>query len=148
MDNTKYGKYIITQLKQVDEAPWTNPPQAAGKGRGGRVLFLDSEIIPGAFYVEVALGGGISQKAEQNTKSVAEPHKHDYDEVLAMFGTDLSDPYDLNGEVEFWLGDEKHIITNSCIIFIPRGLMHCPLIYKRADKPILTFTTHQGKMYY
>ncbi len=148
MDNTKYGKYIITQLKKVDEAPWTNPPQAAGKGRGGRVLFLDSEIIPGAFYVEVALGGGLPSEAGQNKKSVAEPHKHDHDEVLAMFGTDLSDPYELNGEVEFWLGDEKHILTKSCIIFIPKGLMHCPLITRRADKPILTFTTHHGKMYY
>jgi hypothetical protein len=151
MDGTKYGKYIITQLKSnIAEASWTNPNiQAAGKGRGGgrggRVLFLDSEVVPGAFYVEVAFGG--PQKTKQKPRSVAEPHKHDYDEVLAMFGTDLSDPYALNGEVEFWLGDEKHIITKSCIIFIPKGLMHCPLIYRNVEKPIFSFTTHHGKMY-
>lgn len=146
MDGTKYGKYIVTQLKSnIAEASWTNPVQAAGKGRGGRVLFLDSEVVPGAFYVEVAFGG--PRKIEQEPRSVASPHKHDYDEVLAMFGTDVNDPYKLNGEVEFWLGDEKHIITKSCIIFIPKGLMHCPLIYRNVKKPIFSFTTHHGKMY-
>jgi hypothetical protein len=147
MAETKYGKYIVTELKpNIDEASWTNPVQPAGKGRGGRVLFLDNEVVPGAFYVEVAYGGPL--KIEGKPKSVAEPHKHDYDEVLAMFGTDLNDPYALNGEVEFWLGDEKHIITNSCIIFIPRGLMHCPLILRNQTKPIFSFTTHHGKMYH
>jgi hypothetical protein len=149
MDKSKYGKYIVTELKSnIDEASWTNAGvvQAAGKGRGGRVLFLDSEVIPGAFYVETAWS--VPRGPIKEPKSVAEPHKHDYDEVLAMFGTDLDNPYELNGEVEFWLGDEKHILTKSCIIFIPKGLMHCPLIYRRIDKPIFNFTTHSGKMYH
>jgi hypothetical protein len=147
VDETKYGKYIVTQLKpNIAEASWTNPVQPAAKGRGGRVLFLDSEVVPGAFYVEVAFGG--PRKTKQEPRSVAEPHKHNYDEVLAMFGTDINDPYELNGEVEFWLGDEKHIITKSCIIFIPKGLMHCPLIYRNVKKPIFSFTTHHGEMYY
>jgi hypothetical protein len=149
MDTSKYGKYIVTGLKSnIAEASWTNPEvvQAAGEGHGGRVLFLDDEVIPGAFYVETAWSS--PQGLIEEPISVAEPHKHDYDEVLAMFGTDLDKPYELNGEVEFWLGDEKHIITKSCIIFIPKGLTHCPLIYRRIDKPIFNFTTHPGKMYY
>ena len=81
-------------------------------------------------------------------KSVAEPHRHNYDEVLCMFGTNPEDPYDLGGEVEFWLEDEKNILTRSCIIFIPKGLQHCPLIYRRVDRPIFNFTTHHGKMYF
>ena len=54
MDTSKYGKYIVTGLKSnIAEASWTNPEvvQAAEKGHGGRVLFLDEEVIPGAFYV-------------------------------------------------------------------------------------------------
>jgi hypothetical protein len=144
--DTKYGKYIVKQLKSnIAEASWINPVQAAGKDRGGRLLFLDQEVVPGAFYVETTWS--FPRGVITEPKSVAEPHKHDYDEVLGMFGTDLNDPYELNGEVEFWLGDEKHIITESCIIFIPRGLMHCPLVYRRIDKPIFNFTTHPGKMY-
>ena len=57
MDTSKYGKYIVTELKSnIAEASWTNDEavRAAGKGPGGRVLFLDNEVIPGAFYVETA----------------------------------------------------------------------------------------------
>jgi len=146
MAETKYGKYIVTKLKQnIVDAPWTNVVEPIPKEQGLRVLWLDNEVVPGAFYLETvwAFPRGLIKEP----RSVAEPHKHDYDEVLAMFGTDFDDPYELNGEVEFWLGDEKHILTKTCIIFIPRGLMHCPLIYRRIDKPIFTFTTHSGKMY-
>jgi hypothetical protein len=147
MAETKYGKYIITELKQnIDEASWVNPVQAAGKGQGGRVLFLDNEVVPDAFYVETVWCP--PRGLIKEPRSVAEPHKHDHDEVIAHFGTDLNDPYELNGEIELWLGDEKHILTKTCIIFIPKGLMHCPMIYRRIDKPIFTFTTHPGKMYH
>ena len=55
MADTKYGKYIVTQLKtNIAEASWTNPVQAARKGHGGRLLFLDKEVVTGAFYVETA----------------------------------------------------------------------------------------------
>ena len=53
MATSKYGKYIISELKQpAEEAPWNPPVTAAGKGKGGRVLFLDSNNVPGAFYME------------------------------------------------------------------------------------------------
>jgi hypothetical protein len=140
MVGSKYGSYIVTELKQnINEAPWAGPG-------GGRILFLDSEVVPGAFYVETAWS--FPRGIIKEPQSIAEPHKHDYDEVLAMFGTDLNKPYELNGAVEFWLGDEKHILSKTCIIFIPKGLMHCPLIYRRVDKPIFNFTTHNGKMYF
>jgi hypothetical protein len=148
-DTSKYGKYIVTELKSsIDEASWTNPEavRTASKGPGGRVLFLDNDVVPGAFYVETVWSPPVGIIKEP--RSVAEPHRHDYDEVLAMFGTDLNHPYELYGEVEFWLGDEKHVLTKTCIIFIPKGLMHCPLIFKRIDKPIFNFTTHHGKMYH
>ena len=139
MTETKYSKYIVTELKQnIDEASW------AGKS-GGRILYLDNEVVPGAFYAEVAYGGPPDNK--ETSWIPVEPHKHDYDEVLGFIGTDFHDPYALNAEVEFWLGDEKHILTKSCIIFIPRGLMHCPLIYRKKTKPIFVFATHHGNMY-
>lgn len=149
MAESKYGKYIVTELKQnIAKSPWApaKPIQRAGKGTGGRLLFLDSDVVPGSFYVEAAWS--FPRKTSEPPQSVAKPHKHEYDEVLAMFGTDMDDPYQLNGEVEFWLGDEKHILTKSCIIFIPKGLQHCPLIYHRVDKPIFNFTSHSGNMYF
>ena len=56
-------------------------------------------------------------------------------------------PRTLNAEIEFWLGDEKYIITKSCLIFAPRNIPHCPLIFHRIDSPVLFFTVGNGTSY-
>ena len=143
MTESKYGKYIVTELKQkIVEAPWSPQVAPVAKGTGGRLLFLDNEVVAGAFYLEcvwiVPPPRGVSTK----------PHTHDYDEVLCFFGTTPDDYYDLGGEVELWLDDEKHNITQSCIVFIPAGLRHCPMSFTRVDRPIFHFTSGPGKMYF
>jgi len=75
------------------------------------------------------------------------PHTHDADEIIGFFGNNPQDPYDLGGEIEFWLEDEKHILTKSCLIFVPRGMKHCPLILRRVDRPIFHFTTVTSGQY-
>ena len=153
MPRTKYGKYIISELKQPTvEAAWSPPLTAAGKGRGGRVLYLDNDVVPGAFYTEcvwvLPRPAGTPPGGPAGRKVGTEPHTHDYDEVIAFIGTDLDDPHDLGAEVELWLGDEKHIITKSSLVFIPAGLKHCPLTFLRVDRPVFHFTTGPGKMYF
>jgi len=107
-------------------------------------LFLDSEVVPGSFYVEtVWLYPHHGVPGGQST----EPHKHDWDEILGFFGTNMDDPYDLGAEIELWLEDEQHIHTQTCIVFVPKGMMHCPLIMRRVDRPIFEFTTGPGTMY-
>ena len=116
MPKTKYGKYIVNKLIQPAEEPGWNPPvSAAGKNKGGRVLYLDSQIVPGAFYMETVW---IMPRPALSPEEIAAAkkrgpgsHSHDYDEVIAFFGTNHEDPSDLGAEVELWLGDEKHIIT-------------------------------------
>lgn len=146
MVKTKYGKYIITELKQnIKEAAWTPANiRRAGKGTGGRLLWLDSDIVPGAFYVETVW---LYPQPGGPTGAPTQAHKHDWDEVLGFFGTNMNDPYDLGGEIELWLGDEKHILTRSCLVFVPKGQMHCPLTVKRVDRPIFEFTTGPGTLY-
>ena len=67
------------------------------------------------------------------------PHTHDFDELLGFIGSDWDNPAELNAEVEFWLEDEKYILTKSCVIFIPKGLTHCPLKLLRCDRPVFHF---------
>ena len=74
-------------------------------------------------------------------------HSHDFDEVLGFIGTVRSDPYDLGGEIEFWLDDEQYIFNKTCLIFVPRGLKHLPLIFRRVDSPIFFFTEGNGTTY-
>jgi len=153
MPKTKYGKYIINKLIQPTEEPDWNPPvSAAGKNKGGRVLYLDNQIVPGAFYMETVWVMPRPPLSAADIKAAKKrgpgSHSHDYDEVIAFFGTDHNDPYDLGAEVELWLGDEKHIITKTSLVFIPAGLKHCPLIFLRVDRPVFHYTTGPGKMYF
>jgi hypothetical protein len=67
------------------------------------------------------------------------PHTHPFDEVWIFLGGDPSNAKDFDAEIEAYLGEEgeKHIITSSTVVEIPRGLVHCPLIFTKVNKPIL-----------
>jgi hypothetical protein len=140
MAESKYGKCIITDLKPKVEAPWT--PKFTSEELTP-LLFLDGTIIKEAFYVECNWTLPAFAK-----KVHGEAHQHDYDEVLAFFGSDLSDPHNLNAEAEVPLGDEVHIVTKSCLIFIPKGVKHGPINFKRIDKPIFHFACGTGNNYW
>jgi len=45
----------------------------------------------------------------------------------------------LGAEVEIALGEEwkKNIITTSAIVYLPKGLQHCPINVKIVDRPFL-----------
>ena len=74
-------------------------------------------------------------------------HVHSFDEIIAFFGTDPDNKYNLYGEVEFWVDGEQFILHESSMFFIPRGTMHCPLIVRKVDKPIFHFTAGPGAEY-
>lgn len=80
-----------------------------------------------------------------------EPHAHDFDQFTCFIGGNPTDIGDFGAEVELFLGPEgeKHIITNTTIVHIPRGLIHCPLNFKKVDRPIMfmniPLTSNYGK---
>jgi hypothetical protein len=45
------------------------------------------------------------------------------------------------------MGEEKHILTKSCLVFVPKGLKHCPFIVRRVDRPIFHFTSGPTGIY-
>ena len=67
------------------------------------------------------------------------PHTHEFDEVIGFVGTNRDHPRDLGGEIEFLIGGERHTITKTCLIFVPKGVEHCPVTFKRIDTPIVMF---------
>jgi hypothetical protein len=145
-------KHVVSGLKDdIATAPWSAGPKQAGNGKGGRLLYLDSEVVPGAFYVETVWVTPLPEGSEDTVFPGGDPvekHSHDFDEVIAFFGTDPDNIHDLCGEVELWLGEEKHLIDKSCMVFVPAGLEHCPLIFNRVDRPIFYFTAGPGSMYF
>lgn len=136
MPETKYGHLICTNTKRPPHN-WGTTDQSVSR----LVTWLDSTVVPGAFYVEVVW------KYKPTPPGTAHPaHVHeDWDEVVGFHGTNPDDPFDLGGEVNFWLGDEKQVITKSCVVFVPRGLKHCPVEFIRVDRPIIHWSTgNQG----
>ena len=149
MAELKHAKYIVTgnKLKHDMKLPQyrigalkaqQRPPE-----QSTRVMWLDNEVIPGAFYTECVwfLPGMGSEQATVGT------HEHSFDEIIAFFGTNYEDLHDLGGEIELWLEDEKIIMTRSFLAFVPAGMKHCPLIIRRVDRPIFHFTVGPGKEY-
>jgi hypothetical protein len=140
-------KYLVTELNDVvGDAPWT--PKFADN-EGERVLALDGDTIKGAFYMETAwfLPGDWPQKTGSLKSRTIGEHTHDFDEAIAWMGSDPSDRYNLNGEVELWIDGKQNILTKSFIAFIPAGIKHGPINIRRIDKPMFHFTAGMGKKY-
>ena len=142
MAETKYGKYIITELKPTGEADW-RPPFEPDELRF--IIDLDDSVFKGAPYMETAwIMPGIAKRTEPDV----EAHTHnDYDEIIGNFGTNMDDIYDLGGEMEIWIGDEKHLITRSCFIIIPKGVQHGPIRWNRCERPVFHMTYGNAPKY-
>ena len=129
MENTKYGKYFVTELSN---------PKAGNLKPNGNSMF-DMRRIPEIFPEANVTGSGVWYVKPH--VMVDETHIHDFDEFLGFIGTrGQENPYDLGGEMEVWLGGEKYLITKSCLIYVPKGLKHCPIRFNRVDSPILFFS--------
>ncbi len=143
MAETKYGKYFITETP-----PNPRHPQTREKGNNTpweNTLFINEELngtIKNAFYLETNM-----VLRTTKTELGGKPHAHPHDEYLIFLGTDPEDQFDLGGEVEFWLGGEKHTITKSCAVFIPGNVEHCPLVFHRVDRPFMFISTSNSLGY-
>jgi hypothetical protein len=133
----KYDKYFITETPP-------NPGMPDNRTKGNTVpwentLYISEELngkVPKAYYLEtnmVVRTGTIDL--------LSKSHSHAFDEYLMFLGTDPEDQFALGGEVEFWLGGEKHMITRTCAVFVPGGLSHCPIYFRRVDRPFMFITT-------
>jgi hypothetical protein len=142
MAENKYGKYIIDNFngRPVSDVRDDDEFQKALPDMAHLIAYLDSNMLKGGFYTEVMW-------YHKATPARVEPHTHDFNEVLAFIGGNPDDYTNLNGEIELWLGDEKHTLTKSCMVFIPKGLKHCPMVVKRVDRPILHFSLGPGAVY-
>lgn len=70
---------------------------------------------------------------------VNEPHSHDFEQFLHFYGGNPLDVNEFDAVVELSLGEEceKHVITETTIVHVPKGMIHCPLEFKVINKPII-----------
>ncbi len=142
MFTPKLGKYIVTNPKENLVVPkWGGN---LSQERSTRMMYLDSEVIKGAFYVECVW----FWPTEQKDTSSPDPHTHEWDEVIAFFGTDRANLHDLGAEIELFIDGEQNLINETFLAFIPAGIVHCPLNILSITKPVFHFAVGQGKQYF
>ena len=134
-NESKYGKYIVNRtMAELNIPDFQNNASAAAYPGAITTISLGGHVLEGSFLLQNRWF--LERSPEPH---VPKPHVHEVDEALAFFGSSAHDWRDLGGEVEFWIEDERHILTQSCVIFIPRGVSHCPLWVKKVDRPIFHY---------
>jgi hypothetical protein len=129
-DSSKYGRYANyfyeVQPREEKLGDWGISPFA----------YLNGESdLPGATY---NVGFQVIKKP---VELQTEPHFHEQEQYHVFGGTKLPNVFDFDAEIEFYMGDdpdnmEKIVITKPTIIRVPRGVWHCPLSFKKVEKPV------------
>jgi hypothetical protein len=127
MARTKYGQYV-KKLVFRDDAPGYYRQVATLDGES---LGLDAHIQFGAYWAAGSMG-----------TAPYPPHVHDFDQVMLWLGADPADMGELGAEVELCLGKEgeKHMITTSTAVVVPKGMPHFPANIIRMEKRFIFFT--------
>ena len=143
------GEYGYLFMQELKLPPTHEKAQAAYKTFGERVHWVDGNNIPGAFQMNTCwwYKANREQTLANPNSPVAKPHFHEYPEILGFYGSDPYDPWNLGGEVEFWVGGEQHILTKSTMVYLPPNVPHCPLIINRVDKPIFHYSVVMNAIY-
>ena len=89
-----------------------------------RVIYMDERIVPGSFYVEAVWVVGSIPRSHPE-------HCHEYDEVVGFVGSNMEDPTDLGGEIDFVFDGVKTTITKTCFIHVPAGVQHGGLCFQK-----------------
>ena len=125
MAKEKYGKYIVpAPIMQSVMFPQIKAPQInvfGGDHLGGIQFTMNWSYLTEPFVM------------------VDSSHSHEFDQVICFIGGNPLNIREFGGEVEMYFGEEKekHVITSSSYICVPRGTIHGPLIIKKINKPIV-----------
>ena len=142
-NGSRYARYIITEPKRHGPPPGKKmPPPPPPKAKTSHMVSLDSEVSPGAFYVDfVWIWSGDMTMAP-------EAHAHNFDEMIGFVsGPDKANQRAIEGDVSINIGGDNYKIKQSSLVYVPKGAMHCPIVFKKIKRPVLCFTIGNTKMW-
>lgn len=136
IDKTVYGKYFLKSNGELPKASnFVSHDSTPGlqEKTGADFPYGDAAALPGA---TATIGWQVINESVTWETS----HTHEYDELLIFFGMGLSDLHNsFDAEIDLWMGKEmeKHTITSTTLVFIPKGVRHAPLNFRKIRKPVL-----------
>ena len=104
---------------------------------------IDQDVLPGADFYKIHW---VLPHDEPFLQIGHPPHIHKDPELLFHIGSDPDNPDDLGSEIEFYLGPEleKHVITKTCVIYIPPNFIHSPWKPLKTTRPWIFIEVNQG----
>lgn len=117
-------------------------------GRREQIIWVDGENVPGGFYSEYMWHlPGTPQIQEEWEKSATGSHTHSFGEVIAFAGSNPDNLYDLGGEVEIWIENQKFVMDRSFLVYIPAGMCHGPIKMNKVERPIFQYVLGSASKY-
>ena len=143
IDNNKGGEYSKYFIQDLQEPSSITPEYREFYNTfAKRILWLDSDVCPGAFQMNTAWYCAVPSR-----DPVFPEHEHPYSEIVAFYGSNPDDPYDLGGVVEFGMNGEMHRLTRSTMIFCPANVLHSPIRILEVKRPIFHFSVVMNDVY-
>jgi len=130
MAKGKYDKYFLKEPWGIIH-PGTPPdaPVYIGIGQKAPVAGWDEPLTQ------------VLRPIYRPYKMIPDGHRHKVAEILYFIGGDPMNFKEFGAEVEFTIGEgkdaETHVIKNTTWVYVPSNVLHCPLDFKRVDKPIM-----------
>ncbi len=132
------GTYADNRVEKY--APVDGKLPSAPPGFLTRLLWIDGKKLKGAPYLEAVWFHTTNDTGPEN-------HAHDFDEFIGFLGSDPEHPEDLGAEIEFLIDGEMFTFTKSCLIYVPRGVTHSPILVPKMDRSIIHFSGGNGGDY-
>lgn len=142
-DGTKYGKFFLSDNHQPPKANdfvSLNSIPPFPEIASPQTYFRGASALPGATAT-------IGWQVFTAPVCWETPHIHKYDEFLIFLGAQLPDLCkSFDAEIDLWMGEEmeKHTISSTTIVFIPKGVQHAPLNFRAIRKPVLFHALYLG----
>lgn len=96
------------------------------------MTYMSRAQVPEAdYYIELGWINGIPEP---------NPHIHEhvhnkFDEIVLHWGSDPENPEDPGAEIEFDIGGQQIIFDTTTGAYIPRGVKHGPMIWRKFTRP-------------
>ncbi len=128
MTESKYAGNLVT--KPIYEV-------SAGEVKGRQyptMTLMSNNLVPGSnTYIEL---GWIWAMPEPNPHILEHSHA-EYGEIVLHIGSDPNNPEDLGAEIEFTVGGEPLVFDRTSALFVPAGVKHGPVTWKKFRRPHL-----------
>jgi quercetin dioxygenase-like cupin family protein len=141
------SKFYVYDLDQKAESPhFKHETPFQGSSTRKQLIYIDSDNFPGAFYSEYLWHfPGKDPMAEE--QAGIGPHTHPFGQVISFVGTNEESLFDLGGEVEIWLEDQKFTLNKTFLVYIPAGMRHGPIRINKIERPIWQYVLGSGPKY-